>query len=99
MYDYPRYYLAAAFVAGVVVTLGFKDFYPILERNLKRRKQSSHSRDGTEDEAAPRTGPPAIVEGVEGCIGNTHLLRIKSLSEATGCEILAKAEVCIPKCG
>ncbi|PGH16384.1 hypothetical protein AJ80_05234 [Polytolypa hystricis UAMH7299] len=36
--------------------------------------------------------PPPIVDGIEGCIGNTPLFRIKSLSEATGCEILAKAE-------
>lgn len=37
--------------------------------------------------------PPPIVDGIEGCIGNTPLIRIKSLSEATGCDILAKAEV------
>lgn len=100
MSDYQRYYLAAAFVAGVVVTLGFKDCYPILQRNLQRRKPRSHSSqqsDGSEEAATPRSGPPAIVDGVEGCIGNTPLLRIKSLSEATGCEILAKAEVCVPK--
>lgn len=34
----------------------------------------------------------AIPEGIEGCIGNTPLFKIKSLSEATGCDILAKAE-------
>lgn len=34
-----------------------------------------------------------IKEGIEGCIGNTPLIRIKSLSDATGCDILAKAEV------
>ncbi|KAF1959141.1 PALP-domain-containing protein [Byssothecium circinans] len=33
-----------------------------------------------------------IKEGIEGCIGDTPLIKIKSLSEATGCEILAKAE-------
>ncbi|KAI9882776.1 MAG: Peroxisomal membrane protein PAS20 [Watsoniomyces obsoletus] len=33
-----------------------------------------------------------IREGIEECIGNTPLIKIKSLSEATGCEILAKAE-------
>jgi cysteine synthase len=38
-------------------------------------------------------GGANIKEGVEGCIGNTPLIKIKSLSEATGCEILAKAEV------
>lgn len=40
-----------------------------------------------------RAGPPTIVEGIEGCIGNTPLFRIKSLSDETGCEILGKAEV------
>jgi cysteine synthase A len=34
-----------------------------------------------------------IVDGVQGLIGNTKLVRINSLSKATGCEILAKAEV------
>jgi cysteine synthase A len=34
-----------------------------------------------------------ICDGVAGLIGNTPMMRIKSLSEATGCEILAKAEV------
>jgi cysteine synthase len=34
-----------------------------------------------------------IAEGIEGTIGNTPLIKIKSLSEVTGCEILAKAEV------
>jgi len=35
-----------------------------------------------------------IVDGVEGLIGSTKLVRIRSLSTATGCDILAKAEVC-----
>lgn len=34
-----------------------------------------------------------IPEGMESCIGNTPLIKVKSLSEWTGCEILAKAEV------
>jgi cysteine synthase A len=34
-----------------------------------------------------------IREGIEGCIGGTPLIKIKSLSDATGCEILVKAEV------
>ncbi|KAK3394316.1 cysteine synthase-like protein [Podospora didyma] len=33
-----------------------------------------------------------IVDGIEGCIGNTPLVQIRSLSEATGRIILAKAE-------
>ncbi|KAK0550706.1 Cysteine synthase 2 [Tilletia horrida] len=37
-----------------------------------------------------------IVRGVEGLIGNTPLMRINSLSDATGCEILGKAEFLNP---
>ena len=37
-----------------------------------------------------------IVDGIEGLIGNTPLVRIRSLSEATGCVILAKAEFLNP---
>jgi len=34
-----------------------------------------------------------IKDGFAGCIGNTPMIRIKSLSEELGCDILAKAEV------
>src|SRR5947207_8963917 len=34
-----------------------------------------------------------ITDGVENMIGNTKLIKIRSLSRLTGCEILAKAEV------
>jgi cysteine synthase A len=40
-------------------------------------------------------GAGSIKEGVEGCIGDTPLIKIKSLSDYTGCEILAKAEACL----
>ncbi len=40
--------------------------------------------------------PPAVADGIAGCIGNTPLIRIQSLSEATGCDILAKAELLNP---
>ncbi|KAI9257267.1 tryptophan synthase beta subunit-like PLP-dependent enzyme [Phascolomyces articulosus] len=36
------------------------------------------------------------VDGVDGLIGNTPLMRIRSLSEATGCTILGKAEFLNP---
>jgi hypothetical protein len=50
-----------------------------------------HSLSGIE--VASQKGAGNIKEGIEGCIGDTPLIKIKSLSEATGCEILAKAEV------
>ena len=40
----------------------------------------------------------AMPHGIESCIGNTPLFRIKSLSDATGCEILGKAEVWLKAC-
>ncbi len=101
MNSYPRLYVTAAFVAGILLTLGFKDFYPDLERRFRRRRRPVVLQNGLENVAlrdnthrslavAPE---PKIPEGIEACIGNTPLFKIKSLSEATGCEILAKAEV------
>lgn len=46
-----------------------------------------------ESSLAKGEGDVDIKEGIEGCIGNTPLIRIKSLSEYTGCDILVKAEV------
>jgi cysteine synthase A len=97
MTDHSRIYIGTAFMAGVVLSIAFKDlFYPELEeriREYRTRHRSAKSRQDTSaDPLIARLGPPAIVEGIEGCIGNTPLLRIKSLSDATGCEILGKAE-------
>jgi cysteine synthase A len=44
---------------------------------------------GTRDQRLPNN---ASVHGLEGLIGNTPLVEIKSLSRLTGCTILAKAE-------
>ncbi|KAL2862046.1 tryptophan synthase beta subunit-like PLP-dependent enzyme [Aspergillus pseudodeflectus] len=96
MTDNSHIYIGTAFVAGVVLSIAFKDlFYPELEERIReyRRHRSARSlQDASADPLIARHGPPAIVEGIEGCIGNTPLLRIKSLSDATGCEILGKAE-------
>ena len=101
MNDHSHVYLGtAAFVAGILLTVGFKDLvYPALEQRLQQyQSHDDESRRWRESQLMPdslvaRPGPPAIVDGVEGCIGNTPLFRIKSLSEETGCEILGKAEV------
>lgn len=52
-------------------------------RRRRRRREESQKPALAED----------IRSGLEECIGNTPLIRIKCLSEATGCEILGKAEV------
>jgi hypothetical protein len=48
-------------------------------------------------EGSLERGKANIKEGIEGCIGDTPLIKIKSLSDYTGCEILAKAEVRVEK--
>ena len=65
------------------VALGTSATYLVTIRSRPRRVEENDETFLTED----------IVDGVEGLIGNTKLVRIRSLSIATGCEILAKAEV------
>lgn len=119
--DHPKAYgtaaLTVAFAAGILVTLGFKDLYPDLEKRYQsQRKRLTRKPSGAqfrrssiffdqsalepalelveledheeEDEGEYRP----VADGIEGCIGNTPLIKIRSLSEATGCVILAKAE-------
>ncbi|KAL9616567.1 MAG: hypothetical protein Q9160_008570 [Pyrenula sp. 1 TL-2023] len=74
----------AAFCAGAFVTLALTALYQAEPRpKLSNRKDS---------EDPTRSTPPAIGHGIESTIGNTPLIKIKSLSSATGCTILAKAE-------
>lgn len=108
--DRQRLYFGVAFAAGILLTLGYKDLYPDLERRFRshnhwyRRRFSlpyfskDHIRLEDRSDHDPEEPSPLaarqfeIKEGIEGTIGNTPLIRIKSLSEYTGCEILAKAE-------
>ena len=98
-------YIGLSFLAGVLLTLGFKDVYPDLERRFRRKRRrfsalSTHpALLSTEVQLKDNTKPNTVIpdvnipDGIEGCIGNTPLFRIRSLSEATGCDIFAKAEV------
>ncbi|KAL8733530.1 MAG: hypothetical protein Q9181_003546 [Wetmoreana brouardii] len=103
----PRLFLTTAFLCGIVLTLGFKDFYPDLQRRFRRSKCAPvtslvgagleyktqiHLEDHTKGEETDGVHDVEIAEGIEACVGNTPLFRIKSLSEETGCDILAKAE-------
>jgi cysteine synthase A len=89
MPDHSAVYIGTAFVAGVSLALVCREvLYP------HGRPEKSADTKRASDTLVARSGPPAIVEGIQGCIGNTPLFRIKSLSDATGCEILGKAEVC-----
>jgi cysteine synthase A len=109
--DRTKLYLGLSFVAGILITLGFKDVYPDLERRYHQRRRrfsttlnpGASAKVGQKVALKDNTDHPTsllpdveIPEGIEGCIGNTPLFKIKSLSDATGCEILAKAEVSYP---
>ncbi|QDS68523.1 hypothetical protein FKW77_010890 [Venturia effusa] len=104
-----KIYIGLSFTLGILLTLGFKDVYPDLERRYRRRRRGTSTwsdplgrfRESSEkvilqdNEANPSlAGKPnlEIPAGIESAIGNTPLFRIKSLSDATGCDILAKAE-------
>ncbi|KAF5973168.1 cysteine synthase A [Fusarium coicis] len=112
--DHPKAYGTAAvvfaFTTGILVTLGFKDFYPDLERRFQRkrraitdggRRSSLFWGDPVElqdHESQPSTPTSydvvrnSLVDGIEATIGNTPLIKIQSLSKATGRIIMAKAE-------
>lgn len=115
VHNHTHLYIGLAFAAGILLTLGYKDVYPDLERRFRRAVNSrnsptishQHPHPSTHIDLADRTKPshtshdetlqstttPYIIrDGIEATIGNTPLIRIKSLSDATGCDILAKAE-------
>lgn len=87
MPDHSTAYIGTAFAAGVCLALAYQELSrPSREDNVTEQISPTNG-------LIARAGPPTIVEGIEGCIGNTPLFRIKSLSDETGCEILGKAEV------
>lgn len=98
------------FLLGIIACLGFKDFYPDLERAYYRNTRQhrrivrsslgkperlsleDHENDLERIPTSTASNAYEIREGVDGLIGNTPLIKLRALSEATGCEILAKAE-------
>ncbi|KAF2707766.1 PALP-domain-containing protein [Pleomassaria siparia CBS 279.74] len=106
--QYRLYYTLGAFILGSYLTFAWQSRYrddaSHLEDSEPRRQQKYSSRffkihnfdtrkkNLTDESNYVGEGVGDIKQGIEGCIGNTPLIRIKSLSEATGCEILVKAE-------
>ncbi|KAI1968954.1 Cysteine synthase 2 [Ophidiomyces ophidiicola] len=87
--SYSGYILPVGFfTAGAIFALRLRGLY--FNNSIKQPKPNTSNNDISGH--SRRNPPPPIVDGIEGCIGNTPLIRIKSLSEATGCEILGKAE-------
>lgn len=112
MPDYSKYYIAGAFLSGVVLTVAYNRRLSVASSDHKSQDASKQQHKllsklskindletlkktlvELESSIAKGEGDADIKEGIEGCIGNTPLIRIKSLSDYTGCDILVKAEV------
>lgn len=96
--SYTGVYVTTAFFAGIILALSVKDVVASLSRLRTESENNAtifreDSKSASSQSAQSSVPVRAIADGIEGTIGNTPLLRIKSLSDATGCEILAKAEV------
>lgn len=81
-----RYSQSALILGGVALGATVVLAVQTLDSSRRRRRQRSA-------DARQSTLTEDIKNGLEECIGNTPLIRIRSLSEATGCDILGKAEV------
>jgi len=99
MNSHPPLYLIGGFVLGILSAVCWNEFYYGLKRpgtrraNLKPGGNNQNINDTILFDDNEDDVKDDIREGIEGCIGNTPLINIKSLSAATGCEVLAKAEV------
>ncbi|KAF1944147.1 PALP-domain-containing protein [Clathrospora elynae] len=92
MSDHSRYYVLGAFLLGVALTTLLKRQQKLVSDLLKIEDLDTFKKRLVDIDSSLVKRAGNIKEGVEGCIGDTPLIRIKSLSEYTGCDILAKAE-------
>jgi cysteine synthase A len=99
MPDRTQYYILGAFALGIVLTGAYDKYSTTSTKNsdhdgfAKINDLDTLKKSLAELGNSLEKGAGNIREGVEGCIGDTPLIKIKSLSDYTGCEILAKAEV------
>ncbi|KOS15029.1 cysteine synthase [Malassezia pachydermatis] len=88
------------FNAESLGALAFARLHKALAVAYMRRKlrRAPHKAPEEDDEFEPiqLRRNDSVATGIDGLIGNTPLLRIKSLSDLTGCEILGKAEFLNP---
>ncbi|KAL5528722.1 CYS12 [Sanghuangporus sanghuang] len=87
-----RHFLLLGLVFGL--SLGLSSTSLLNRYGKRKRDESTEPHDIPPRPIEVRTDE--IVNGVPGLIGNTHLVRISSLSDALGVEILGKAEFLNP---
>ena len=93
-------YTATALITGICVGLSLRSVFSYLKSSRRLQfikpqddNTETFQSDDQDSLSIKETDPPKLSTGIESCIGNTPLIKIKSLSDATGCEILAKVEV------
>ncbi|KAL5485463.1 CYS12_1 [Sanghuangporus weigelae] len=86
-----RHFLLLGLVFGLSLGLSSTS---LLNYGKRKRVRSTEPPDIPPRPIEVRTGE--IVNGIPGLIGNTHLVRINSLSDALGVDILGKAEFLNP---
>jgi len=92
--------IAAELVVAATVQKGFSLAAPVRALASKVLRALADTPATGDDEDAGGDAPPdrstGVARGLEDLIGNTPLLRIGSLSDETGCEILGKCEFLNP---
>lgn len=81
--------LAVGLLSGAAITLLITGLFKANSHNNSEVNTEVHS--DLEEHLQTE-----IVEGVDGLIGNTPLMKIRSLSEATGCLVLVNSYMNIP---
>ncbi|KAJ3037661.1 hypothetical protein HK097_003439 [Rhizophlyctis rosea] len=85
--DFDAKSIATGFIIGLSLATAASTLLTLT--NAPRRRRDSTSPPLKDKTPKPK---PTYPNGIEGLIGDTKIFRIKSLSDATGCDILAKAE-------
>ena len=81
---------------GIVVLLLTLGIVYLHQQQRTRDQESSTANIPRRRSNVPEWRPPQIVDGFPGCVGNTPLIYLRTLSEATGCTVLGKAEFLNP---
>lgn len=92
---YDAHHVALAFLAGAAAAYSIHEIYKAVtgvESSRKRYMTRHLSILFTDGENENPVSSESVGKGIESTIGNTPLILLKSLSQATGCTILAKCE-------
>ncbi|GAA5830203.1 hypothetical protein JCM5353_003693 [Sporobolomyces roseus] len=91
----PKRSLLLGLILGFSFSLSLTQLAVYVKERYKRRYLTRQGK-REDDQAKVEIRKESVVEGVEGLIGNTPLIRINSLSDLTGVEILGKCEYLNP---